>query len=171
MYSSSDERGQATVEAAFLIPVLFLVMLMVLQPAILLYDRMVMESAAAEGCRLLMTDAGGADRRVPVGGITLGDDAYEDYVRRRLGAIPPIPIFHLHEDGCSYEIEMTGDETSAEVSVTIRNRVRLLPLIGQVADAVGRAEGGICTQEVQVHLPGRPDWVQGTPEEWAAAWE
>ena len=42
-------------EAAVLIPVLFTALLLLLQPGILLYDRMVMQGAAAEGCRLLAT--------------------------------------------------------------------------------------------------------------------
>ena len=55
-----DVRGQSTVEAAVMIPLLFGGMLMLLQPGILLYDRVVMEGAAAEGCRVLATASGGA---------------------------------------------------------------------------------------------------------------
>ncbi len=62
MCSRTDEAGQATVEAAFLVPVLFIVLLLLLQPGILLYDRIVMQGAAAQGCRLLATStqAGGS---------------------------------------------------------------------------------------------------------------
>ena len=35
------ESGQATVEAAFLLPVLFVGLLLLMQPGILLYDRLV----------------------------------------------------------------------------------------------------------------------------------
>ncbi|MBQ9069707.1 MAG: pilus assembly protein, partial [Eggerthellaceae bacterium] len=49
------DRGQATVEAAFAIPVLFVLLLMLVQPGIVLYDRIIMRHAAAEGCRLLAT--------------------------------------------------------------------------------------------------------------------
>lgn len=48
-------KGQATIEAAALIPVLFILLLLLLQPSILLFDRIVMKNAAAEGCRLLAT--------------------------------------------------------------------------------------------------------------------
>ena len=60
-----DERGQGSVEAAVVIPVLFLLLLMLLQPGIVLYDRIVMGSAAAEACRLLATstDARGSMTR------------------------------------------------------------------------------------------------------------
>ena len=47
------ERGQGTVEAAFVLPVLLGLVLFLLQPGIVLYDRVVMKSAAAEACQLL----------------------------------------------------------------------------------------------------------------------
>lgn len=170
------ERGQATVEAAFLLPVLLIILLILVQPTILIYDHMVMQQAAAEGCRLLMTkDSAPTSLSLP-GSITntimLDDDPYKDYVLRRLGAIPPLPSFHLHDGGCSYEIDLQGDETSEQVTVTIRNKVKLLPLLGQAASLMGVCEaGGIYAQEVSVSLPGRPGWVSGTPGEWAASWE
>ena len=56
--SDLRERGQATVEAAFGIPIVFLLVLLLAQPGIVLYDRMVMASAASEACRLLATGEG-----------------------------------------------------------------------------------------------------------------
>ena len=73
------ERGQATVEAAVLIPVLFTALLLLLQPGILLYDRMVMQGAAAEGCRLLATKTAAQGDM---------DGSCEAFVRHRLGAVP-----------------------------------------------------------------------------------
>lgn len=171
----ADERGQATLEAVFLLPVLFIILLMLIQPTVLLYDHMVMQQAAGEGCRLLMTkDSSFASVSLPgsvVSDVKFGDDPYRDYVMRHLGAIPPLPLFHLHEDGCSYEIDLQGDETSEQVMVTIRNKLQLLPLLGQAASLMGVCEAdGIYTQEVRVSLPSRPNWVSGTPEEWAASW-
>ena len=55
-----DARGQSTVEAAVALPVVFLLVLLLVQPGIVLYDRMVMAGAAAEGCRLLATSDGDA---------------------------------------------------------------------------------------------------------------
>ena len=43
-----DCRGQATVEAAVSLPVIFTLLLMLVQPSIILYDRLVMQQAAAE---------------------------------------------------------------------------------------------------------------------------
>ena len=39
-------RGQSTVEGAFLIPVILLMLMLLIQPGILLYNRVVMQSAA-----------------------------------------------------------------------------------------------------------------------------
>lgn len=69
--------GQATVEGAFLIPLIFLLLLMMLQPGILLFDRTVMKSAAAEACRMLATCETQEDRT-----------ACEEALRRRLGSYP-----------------------------------------------------------------------------------
>jgi hypothetical protein len=157
-------RGQATLEAAFLIPVVCLLLLMLCQPIIILYDRMVMESAAAEGCRLLATCTSSAS----------GDyaaDKYEGYVKRRLGSIPPVECFHIHEGECSYEIRMSGNERSSHVSVAITNRLRLLPIIGLGAELLGRCEPGrVYTQQVEVTMRSRPDWASGSPREWARRW-
>ncbi|MFR3090641.1 MAG: TadE/TadG family type IV pilus assembly protein [Eggerthella lenta] len=107
------ESGQATVEAAFLLPVLFVGLLLLMQPGILLYDRLVMQAAASEGCRLLATKTAAA-----------GDmaESCEAFVRHRLGAIPPVSCFHVHEGACSWDIRFEGDERSDVVRVPSRTR-------------------------------------------------
>ena len=160
-----DRSGQATVEAAFLVPVLLGGILLLAQPGILLYDRVVMESAAAAGCRLLAT--------------TSADDAAEaceDYVRRRLGAVPPHDCFHVHDGGCTWEISLSGDETSEEVSVVISTAVRPLPLIDFAGRALGLVdETGLLHVEVSVSMPTQPAWASEAasgraPSEWVGAW-
>lgn len=156
------DRGQATVEAAFLIPVLFVVLLLLIQPGIILYDRMVMNYAAAEGCRLIATktESGGMD-----------DDGYRDLVLRHLGAIPPQDLFHVHDGGCSYEIELSGDEGSALVAVRIKNRVKLLPLFDSGAVLAGASRDGTVEIEVEQTARTKAPWL-GTgasgldPDEW-----
>ena len=144
-------KGQATVEGAFVIPVLFLALLLLIQPGILLYDRIVMESAAADACRMLMT-------RVADGEVD--PRSYEEAVRRHLGAIPQQENFHCHEGGCSWRIELSGDECSEAVSVRIAGRVRLLPLLGGGARLLGMADDSGCI-ELAVHreAAGYDDWV------------
>ena len=160
----ADARGQATVEAAFLVPVLLGGVLLLVQPGIILYDRIVMQAAAVEGCRLLAT-APSAET---------GDMA-EDYVRRRLGAVPPLEVFHVHEGGCTWDISLSGSETSGEVSVTIATEVRALPLIDFAARAFGLADGdGNLRVEVSATMPTRAAWAvdaaPGSPAEWPGAW-
>ena len=42
-----EEAGQATVEAAFALPISLALVILLVQPGILLYDRIVMQQAAA----------------------------------------------------------------------------------------------------------------------------
>lgn len=161
------ERGQATVEAAVLIPVLFTALLLLLQPGILLYDRLVMQGAAAEGCRLLATKTAAQ-----------GDmgASCEAFIRHRLGAIPPHDCFHVHNEGCSWDIVLTGDENSQTVSVTIGTDVRPLPLLDAGATLLGmtNAEGNLHLETTE-SLPTQPAWVESVeagrdPAGWIGAW-
>lgn len=144
--------GQSTVEAAFLVPVVFVLLLLLLQPSIVLYDRMVMNGAAAEGCRLLATrtSAAGADA-----------EAYRSSVLRRLGSVPQEEHFHVHDGGgCSWEILLDGDESAGEVSVTVRNKIEPLPIVDAAATLLGLVdEGGHLTIEVSASAPSQPRWV------------
>ena len=161
------ERGQATVEAAFALPVLFLLALLLLQPGILLYDRMVMEAAAAEGCRLLATRSD-----------AMGDaeTLCEEYVLRRLGSVPSAACFHVHEGGCTWRVEMSGDERSDRVAVRVSTEVRPLPLLDMGAALLGLVnERGNLVVEVTAEAPTRAPWAQRSlggvsPEEKAGAW-
>ncbi len=147
----SDDRGQATVEAAYLIPVVFVCLLLLLQPGIILYDLMVMQAAAADGCRLLATktDAAGAS-----------SEACAAFVKRRLAAVPPHDQFHIHKGGCSWEIEVGGDETSEYVRVTIKNTLKLLPLVDAGGMLAGFADSsGAFPLEVTCEMRTQPYWV------------
>lgn len=164
---SRSSSGQATVEAVFAIPVLFVLMLLLLQPGIILYDRLVMGNAAAETCRLLATST----------------DAYgsmnascEAFVRHRLASIPPHPCFHVHESGCSWSIECIGDETAGTVSVRIANELKPLPLFDSASKLLGMTNGaGNLEIEETATMPTQPMWASSTdeglsPQEWIGAW-
>lgn len=143
-------RGQATIEAAFALPVLMLLILMLLQPSILLYDRIVMQSAAAEGCRLLATSDGSSQ------------STCEDFLRRRLSAIPQVDFFHVHTSGCTWQISMSGNESSATASVRISTEVKPLPLIGLGAGFLGlTGANGNLTVEAEANASTQPPWYQG----------
>lgn len=167
MLRRDDERGQGTVEAALVIPVLFVLLLLLLQPGIVLYDRMVMRGAAAEACRLLAT----------------GSDAYggsgescEAFVRHRLAAVPQHDCFHVHGGGCSWDIEASGGEGSETATVTIGNELRPLPIVDVGASLLGatNASGNLEIQE-SVTMPSQPAWVAASPggldpAGWIGAW-
>lgn len=152
----ANDQGQATVETAYLIPVVFLVLLLLVQPGIILYDYMVMKAAAAEGCRLLATKTD-----------AVGDsaDACKAYVKRRLAAIPPQDQFHMHREGCSWEIEIQGDESSEIVQVTVRNKLRLLPLFEASGTLLGAGDSmGAYVLEASCQTRTQPPWVAGSEE-------
>lgn len=148
---AEGRQGQSTVEAAFALPVLLTMTLLLLQPGIVLYDRIVMQGAASEACRLLATtdDAGLA----------------EDFVRRRLGAVPQLDQFHVHSSGCTWLIELSGDETANVTSAHLATEVRPLPLMDGVLVLLGMTnDKGNLVVEVESTQQVQPDWVDGAVE-------
>lgn len=161
------QSGQGTVEAAVVIPVMFILMLLLLQPGIVLYDRVIMGSAAAEACRVLATstDSQGSMNR-----------SCEAFIRHRLSAIPQQDCFHVHNGVCSWSIEMSGDEGSLFVTTRIRNELRPLPLFDGAAKLLGmvNARGNLEIEE-SVTMQVQPTWVSGTqsglaPASWIGSW-
>lgn len=160
-------RGQSTVEAACAIPVLFMLLLLLLQPGIVLYDRVVMMSAAAEGCRLLATTTD-----------VTGDmeESCEAFIRHRLSAIPQHECFHAHEGGCSWNIQLIGGEGATSATVRIGNEYRPLPLLDVAATMLGLTnERGYVEMTVETTLGTQPAWVSASPmglnpESWPGAW-
>jgi hypothetical protein len=158
-----NTKGQGTVEAAFLLPVLMLLFLMLLQPGIVLYDRIIMTNAAAEACRVLTTAQG--DTQVVA-----------DYAKRRLGSIPPLPLFHVHEADCSWVITCEGGGASDVARVTIVNEVKPVPLLDMAGALMGLLnEKGHLEIKVSVEVPTRASWAQEslqgkTPEEAGGEW-
>lgn len=160
-----SESGQSTVEAAFLIPILLGGMLLLLQPGILLYDRMVMNGAAAQACRLLVT--------LPEGD---PNGQCKEFALRRLSAIPQQDCFHVHSSGCTWSVECEGGEGSGEVTVVIETKVQPLPLIGFALDSLGAADANrLITISVSQSMKTQPDWALdatkgSSPSEWIGAW-
>lgn len=162
-----NESGQGTVEAAIVIPVLFLLLLLLLQPGIILYDRIVMGNAAAEGCRLLATstDVNGSMH-----------DSCEAFVRHRLAAVPQHDCFHVHDGGCTWNIELVGNESSGSVTVRIRNEVKPLPFFDAGSRLLGLVNAnGNLELETTVTMPTQPGWVASSPAGsspagWIGAW-
>lgn len=154
------ECGQATVEAAFVIPLLFALFGVLLQPALLLYDRCVMGAAAAETCRLASTQP-------------CSEDAMRAFALRRLAVLPPLDLFHSQD--CPWEIDVQAGQGVQASQVRISGHVRVLPLLGVAASALTEELGDGCAQlscsaSAQLH----PSWlegVDGSPSDWIATWD
>ncbi len=130
--------GQATVEAVFLIPVMCVLLLILLQPALLLLNRLVMEMTANDVCRFVMTHDCKGMQSHPY-------NEAELYALRRLEAIPSVPI--LHEG--FWTVEIQGDECLGEVVIHIEHKVKPLPLL-QVGLGFGDTldSKGLLTQQL-----------------------
>ncbi len=144
-----------------MLPTILLVMLMLVQPGIILYDRAVMEAAASEACRLIET-------------LQVDDeDAALAAIERRLSAIPGADIFHAG----SWTIEISGGEGEAEATVSISHSLRPLPLIGAGMGFLGMTNAqGLYTQEVSRTVEVLDEWVVSSeygadPEAWIERWE
>lgn len=153
------ESGQATVEAAFLLPVLFFLIGLLLQPALLLYTRCVMNSASAETCRVAAT-------------ATCGDEALEQFARRRLAAVPQLGV--LHSRDCDWELSVVADPVQGSSSVAVEGHVKPLPLLGLMTGfVVMSADDGCLLLQASSSCELWPDWMQrvdGAPEDWISRW-
>ncbi len=147
--------GQASVEAALLLPAVLLVLGMLLQPACLLYTRMVMEQAAAETGRLLVT-------------ASCGDDAVRAFCIRRLSAVPAVSLFHV---GGADDWQIEFSERSGYVEVAIRGHARPLPVFGMLARlAIDHDDQGIVLAATYAHRL-RPSWLGGDVDAWMGVWD
>lgn len=155
-----EREGQASVEAALLLPVTMAILALLIQPACLLYTRGVMESSAAEGVRALATATGS-------GGTTT--DACELFVRRRLEAVPELSCFHAGGSN-DWQVSCEGSEGSGSCSVSIEGHARPLPLLGLFAGALGAADEAGIVLEVEVREDVRPEWLTGGYGEWIGMW-
>ena len=153
--SGLKENGQTLVEAAFLLPIAFFMFGLLLQPAILLYCRCVIDGAAAETCRLAAT-------------ATCGEESVRAFAMRRLAALPEIDIFHASDDEWEVTLGQTGGNGAA--SVDISGHVRLLPIVGISASTLTEPAGDGCgVMSVTAVSDISPAWLEsGTAD--AEAW-
>lgn len=162
----SSESGQATVEAAFLVPLILLTLLLLIQPGILLYTYLAMQGAAAETCRIVATESL----------MEQNANAVEGYAMRRLASVPQQDNFHVHEPDCTWRITYRGDETASSVTVQIANEIKPLPLFDFGLEALGLLnENGNLEMAVSHDLTTKNEWVAGNelgndPKQWIERW-
>lgn len=149
------DGGQASVEAAALLPTLLFVVGMLVQPVCVGYTRTVMRSAAAEGVRLLTTNPSQDDCRT--------------YVVRRLRAVPSSPLFHVGGEE-SWEVEAVAPSDGGDATVSIEGRVRPLPITGAFVRLMGSDENGEVFLRVSASANLRPSWLEGSYGDWVGSW-
>lgn len=147
------DDAQATVEAAFLLPCFLLLMLVLLQPLCVLYTRSVMEAAAAQTARLMVTGE--------VAGQEDGLEAYRAFALRRLAAVPDVSIFHVGGPLVWDIVCEDAASNDGRVRVSIEGAVRPLPVLGVFARGFGEVDGrGDIVVRVEVSYEGRPAWLR-----------
>ena len=149
------DSGQATVEAAVLLPSVMLVFALLLQPVCLSYTRAVMRGAAGECARAVAT-AYGSDTA-----------SCRSYALRRLAAVPEVPLFHVGGQG-DWDIRI--ERTDKRVSVQIRGHARPLPLLGALTALASMRDGQGVVLSVSVDERVRPDWLGGDYDAWQTVW-
>lgn len=142
-----------------LLPCFLTLLLLALQPVCLLYTRAVMESAASETARLMITSE------------SASDDVLEAYAQRRLAAVPNIEIFHTGGP-LSWDIGFTRAKSGGSVKVSVEGSVKPLPVLGAFVSAFGASDGAGGVQlKVSVSYDARPSWLEGNYASWVSVWE
>ena len=155
-------KAQSTIEAAFLLPVVMLIFLLILQPICILYTKSIMESAVSGAIRILMT---WDESREPA------EVGIRSYILRRLHAVPEISLFHEGGEQ-DWNIEINGSETSKNVSITIMGHVRPIPLLKLPAKVFCRVSNDGCIELVsKIDIQNKPSWKEGTYHDWIQIWE
>ena len=113
-----------------------------------------------------------ATRSVQAG---LSDERCIELIKRQLSAVPPHDLFHVHNSGCSWDITVSGDETSGVARVNITNRLRLLPLFDAAGALVGIADASGCIRiQIEEEAQTQPSWASAgsmglSPGSWVQA--
>ena len=152
---SKDDAGQASVEAAMLIPVLLALCLLLLQPACLLYTRQIMEATAAQAVRIATTSVDEKD--------------IDAYCLRKLKAVPNLDIFHV-KDSNDWEVTYAKDKELGTVQVCIKGHATPIPLLSLLSKQVLNSDEQGLILEVDVCEEIYPSWTEGDYESWCDSW-
>lgn len=141
-------------------PVVLVLAMALLQPAVVLYTRAVMVQAAQAGVRLLATSGPGSSG---------SQEACKSYVLRRLAAVPGLAVFHVGGEA-GWEILLEGDESTGRASVEVAGSLRPLPIVGGLAQMLGERDGENVRVRVRASGATRPEWLEGVYGDWVSMW-
>ncbi len=136
-----DDRGQALTEAPVIITVLCVLSLILLQPVVTLYTKMVLGAAAASLCRVVATEAGGRDA-------ASGQRLLWTYAEGKIAGLPRGSAFQIPG---SLRVEVSGDAYADKVSVQLSLSQKTLPLLGLL---VGAGSNGSVEVSAEAHSVG-----------------
>lgn len=148
-------QGQSTVEAAALLPIIFMLCALLLQPIILSFSLSVMQRTAAETARVAATDF---------------DGSYKDcqnFALRRLEALPRLDMFHAGDE-LDWVIEISRDEHEVEVYIT--GHVKPLPLWKEFLETFHEKDERGLVLRVHVKQTYQSSWLGGSYDEWMQMW-
>lgn len=168
-----DDAGQSVAEFPIIVSFLLVMILIMLQPAIILYDRIVIENAAAEACRIMVTN--------PAAATDHHQDHIVNFVKRRMSAIPKTDFFmRVNPFTGDPKIEVSGNDTPAtgRVSVKITIKAKPLPLVslakqfGLFGSSVHDPYNFVIVAESTAQGAVRDDDKidSTTPSEWLGVW-
>lgn len=150
-----SESGQALVEAPVVIVLTIMLVLILMQPAIWLYTKAMVNGAAGAACRVAATDD------MSFG----GGKAYHDLtikrwvIDRKLTALPKAELFQTGTP----EVLITGDAKSWVVA-TVTVKQKPLPVIGTLfaAATTGLDSDGMVTVCGKAQVPGALRGIAGS---------
>lgn len=144
-------------EAAALLPTVFVLLALLVQPVCLLYTKALMHGAAAETARAVLTARGDGDL-----------SACRQYALRRLRGVPEAAPFHVGGQD-DWQVEVSQG-SAGSVSVEIVGHARPLPLFGAVVAALSERDGTGVILRVSVEERLRPSWLGGGYGDWTGIW-
>lgn len=150
-----QRQGQSTVEAAALLPIIFMLCALLLQPIILSFSLSVMQRTAAETARVAATDI---------------DGSYKDcqgFALRRLEALPHLDMFHTGDES-DWVIEISRDEHEVEVSIT--GHVTPLPLWKEFLETFHEKDERGLILRAHIKQAYQSSWLGGSYDEWMRIW-
>ena len=150
-----QRQGQSTVEAAALLPIIFMLCALLLQPIILSFSLSVMQRVAAETARVAATDFDGSWKDC------------QGFALRRLEALPHLDMFHTGDES-DWVIEISRDEHEVEVSIT--GHVTPLPLWKEFLETFHEKDERGLILRAHVKQAYQSSWLGGSYDEWMRIW-
>lgn len=150
-----SEVAQASVEAAFILPIALLLCGMMVQVGIYGFTRSVMMRTCAETVRVASFDFDGNTQ-----------DCCE-FAKRRLKAIPNLTLFHTPSPD-DWDIQIQISDRSAKVSIT--GHFQPIPVIGALVEAFTEKDDKGCIIRAEVEEHTQPSWVEGSYDGWQKIW-